>query len=123
MLGYGTAAGGRMQQFDGYAADDTGVFYIQDFAAGDDAVSIVDEGNLGAIADQLGVPYSHRTGPTSLATVLGGIEVGDVTIEDGTPDSPIEYYWLLAIPLGLLAMLEMAGIGGTLLDQRTGRRR
>lgn len=123
VLGYGTAEGGRMQQFDGYAADDTGVFYIQDFATGDDAVSIVDEGNLGAIADQLGVPYSHRTRPTSLATVLGGIEVGDVTIEDGTPDSPIEYYWLLAIPLGLLAMLEMAGIGGALLDLRPGRRR
>ncbi len=59
VLGYGTTAGGRMPMYDGAEAEqfgDGGWVYDQDTGA--DALSRVDEGNLRAIAAELGVGYS-----------------------------------------------------------------
>ncbi len=49
VLGYGTAAGGRMNY--------PGRGYIQDTARGTDALSVIDEENLKAVARDLGVKY------------------------------------------------------------------
>lgn len=56
VLGYGTTDGGRMlvdekKPDEGYMTDDQGR----------DALSKIDEANLTKIADELGVPYLHRT--------------------------------------------------------------
>ena len=40
--------------------------YVQDYATGRTAISRLDEGNLVEIADELGVPYLHRSEPGGL---------------------------------------------------------
>ena len=55
VLGYGTAAGGRMAIT---AAFETGD--IVDPSTGQPAISVIDEEQLAAISNQLGVPYLHR---------------------------------------------------------------
>ena len=123
VLGYGTSTGGRMASFDGYAADDTEVTYIQDYTTGEEAVSRIDEEALTKIAGELGVNYFHRAAGESLGPAVDGIDVGDVTVSDGTPGSPVELYWIPAIPLGILALLEVAGIAGAILELRSSRRK
>jgi len=123
VLGYGTSSGARMASFDGYTADDTGVTYIEDYTTGEEAVSRIDEAALTKIAGELGVNYFHRAAGESLGPAVDGIDVGDVTVSDGTPGSPVELYWIPAIPLGILALLEVAGIAGAILELRASRRK
>jgi Ca-activated chloride channel family protein len=123
VLGYGTAEGGRMLEFDGFADDYSQLGYIQDTSQSPatDALSMIDETELGVIAQQLGVTYTHRTEPGSVADVLAGISVGDLEIEKGEPGGPIELYWIFAIPLGLLLILELVRLSGAILELRPRR--
>ncbi|MCU1544432.1 MAG: hypothetical protein JWM50_2297 [Microbacteriaceae bacterium] len=127
VLGYGTTEGARMRQFSGYVAPGAPDpdAYIQDFSSGEptDAVSRIDEGNLGAIANQLGVSSVHRDAGTSLAPVLAGLDVGDVSVTDGDSGTRTELYWIAAIPLGLLALVELAGLVSALSEARGALRR
>lgn len=135
VLGYGTAEGGRMRE--NYWEDptqfgDTGATaptpeaqaptYIQDPTTGADAVSRIDEAALQAVADQLGVPYLPRSAGSSVAGALDGIEVGAVTVTDGQPDSSVELYWVLAIPFGLLVLVELFSIALVVPELRSSRR-
>jgi Ca-activated chloride channel family protein len=63
VLGYGTDAGGPMKVFDGYGDEYSADEYILDRTQPGDpeAVSRIDEEALRTVADQLGVPYVHRT--------------------------------------------------------------
>ena len=112
VLGYGTEAGGRMLSFDGYSDDFANPDYIQDYSQSPvvEALSRIDETALGLVAEQLGVPYFHRTGPGDIDAVLNGISVGELTVEPGTPGGPVELYWIVAIALGLLALTEVARV-------------
>jgi len=124
VLGYGTTGGARMQQFDGYVDPSvTEPVYIQDYTTGGDAISRIDEAQLQTIAGDIGVNYYHRASGESIGAALAGIDVGELTVADGTPGSPVELYWIPAIPLGLLALLEAAGIVGAILELRQSRRR
>lgn len=58
VLGYGTEEGGRMPMQGGYDGDG----YITDPATGQPAISRINEAVLRQVAEQLGVPYAHRTG-------------------------------------------------------------
>ncbi|MDJ0319872.1 VWA domain-containing protein [Pseudarthrobacter sp. PS3-L1] len=72
VLGYGTADGGRMLEYAGGARDSLGGDYIQD-RRGDgatDALSKINEGALRAIAENLGVPYVHRSAGDSTDALL-----------------------------------------------------
>ncbi|WP_345751828.1 VWA domain-containing protein [Microbacterium rhizophilus] len=99
VLGYGTPEGGRMRVQTGDLGAAPGE-YILDGA--DPALSRIDEDALRTIADELGVPYVHRTAdapptlpeaPTSTTTRAAGT-TGDVT----------ELGWILALAIvGLLA--------------------
>ena len=124
VLGYGTDEGARMLVFDGYPDDDLDPLYIQDYTASPptDAVSRIDEAALGTIASELGVDYIHRSASDSVAPASAGLDVGDLTVSEGDPGSPTELYWILAIPLGLLALAEAAGIVGAVLEVRPKRR-
>ena len=133
VLGYGTAEGGRMQEYFGDNPTQFGETaegeeqepvpeefptYIQDYETGSDALSRIDEAALRSIAEQLGVQYLHRTADSSAASALDGIEVGELVVEDGEPDSTVELYWVFVIPFGALALLELYWIGGLLLELR-----
>lgn len=135
VLGYGTAQGGRMQEFLGERPTQFGdtanpqpqptdlpPAYIQDPSTGSDALSVVDEPALRSIAEQLGVQYLHRAADSPVAPATTGIRVGALTVEPGEPDSSVELYWIFAIPFGLLALLELYAAGALLLDLRPGRR-
>ena len=120
VLGYGTAEGGRMLEFDGFSDQYSELTYIQDYSASPstDAISMIDEAALGTIADQLGVGYVHRTAPGDLDDVLAGIDVGELSIEPGTPGTTVELYWIVAILLGLLSLAELVRVTAALSELR-----
>jgi len=125
VLGYGTTQGGPMLEFDGYADDDSEFAYIQDYSQSPpvEAISRIDEAALGTIASQLGVEYLHRTAETRVDDALAGIDVGELTVADGEPGSPIELYWIFAIPFGLIALFESARIAAAVIELRQPRRK
>ncbi|WP_295013668.1 VWA domain-containing protein [uncultured Microbacterium sp.] len=63
VLGYGTTQGGRMRETTGSLDGEGGYIRYQ----GEDALSRLDEKNLRAIAEQLGVRYTHRSAPLTAA--------------------------------------------------------
>ena len=132
VLGYGTAEGGRMQEFFGVDPVQFGEeeeepepevepTYIPD-PAGGDALSRIDETALGVIANDLGVQYLHRSADVPVDAATDGIEVGELVSEPGEPDTITELYWIFAIPLGLLALLEIVNISGAIAELRPTRR-
>ena len=136
VLGYGTADGGRMQESNGIderffgeqqvpvPTDTPPPSYIQDYSGGTpvEAVSTIDETALKLIASGLGIVYEKRSAATSTALATTGIEVGDLYADDGEPGTVTELYWIFAIPLGLLALLQIVAIGGAIAELRPARR-
>ncbi|TBN56360.1 VWA domain-containing protein [Glaciihabitans arcticus] len=125
VLGYGTEQGAPMLEFDGYADDDSEVAYLQDYSVTPpvEAISRIDEAALGTIASQLGLSYLHRTAGASVDEALAGIDVGELTVADGEPGSPVELYWIFAIPFGLIALFEAARIASAVIELRSPRRK
>ncbi|ROQ41261.1 Ca-activated chloride channel family protein [Frondihabitans sp. PhB188] len=123
VLGYGTAAGGRMKVFDGYGDQYSAKGYIEDKtkSGSPDAVSVIDQGNLNTIASQLGVPYLHREAGRSLASVVDDAKKGHVTSAAGSTDSTRDLYWIPAIALFLLLFIEIAVVARALGDVRPRR--
>ncbi|MFT4124372.1 MAG: VWA domain-containing protein [Microbacteriaceae bacterium] len=131
VLGYGTETGGRMRSFSGYSYGDTdsdsdssGVDevpgYIQDPSTGEAAVSTIDEDALRTIASQLGVDYSHRT-DADVSALVAGMDVGELTVEPGDPAEPTELYWIAAIPLTAILLVELFRLGRPLSELRRAR--
>ena len=136
VLGYGTEEGGRMREFNGVdpayfgqpqsgGSVDEQPAYIQDYSGETvvDALSRIDEEALRLVAQGLGLTYEHRSAATSTALATTGIDVGELTATDGEPGSVTELYWILAIPFGLLALLQIVSIGGAVAELRPDRRR
>ena len=71
--GYGTAAGGRMAIT---AAFETGD--IVDPSTGQPAISVIDEEQLAAISNQLGVPYLHRTANDGGLAIVEGVRLKEL---------------------------------------------
>lgn len=122
VLGYGTAAGGPMLEYNGYD-DGTADFYIQDYSLSPvgDAISRIDEERLATVASELGVEYIHREAGDSASSLVAGIDVGELLRDEGEPDQAIELYWIFAIPLGLLVLLEIFPIVSTIRELRATR--
>ncbi|MGA7203024.1 MAG: VWA domain-containing protein [Specibacter sp.] len=110
VLGYGTAAGGRMRESSG--GNDGPGTYIVDPASPTlaDARSVIDEKQLRAVAGQLGVPYVHRSVPGDIAAALvdAAPRAAD-NPESGDGDRPgrVELAWLLAVAAFGLALWEL----------------
>ena len=104
VFGYGTEDGGPMRITTGGVSDD-GSDYIQ--YEGADALSVIDETNLEAIGEQLGVKYQHRTAdqepvlpdaPSTTTNYAASGEVGNVT----------ELSWIAALIVLLILGVELA---------------
>ncbi|MBB6403220.1 VWA domain-containing protein [Arthrobacter sp. AZCC_0090] len=111
VLGYGTAGGGRMKDISGdHISGHQG--YIQDTSGRErrDAVSRIDEEQLGSLAAQLGVPYVHREAGATPDAMLSKARPGALTVgedpAEGTSGGRVELYWLLAVVAFLLALHE-----------------
>ena len=103
VLGYGTGKGGTMKET---ADPDAG--YVKDKTSNtpQDAVSRIDEGQLRAIAEQLHVPYAHRTGTEPTSDMLGQARPGAMTAMTHDGPGRVELYWLLALGAFLLGIHE-----------------
>ena len=103
VLGYGTKQGGQMAttSSDGTTGED-----VTD-ASGKAGVSTIDEKRLGEIADQLGVPYTHRTGG-DISPALKEADPG-TTVEGA--GASIETYtslvWVFAVLMSLLLLVDL----------------
>ena len=125
VLGYGTEQGGRMREFDGYGDEYSDLGWIEDRTrpGSPEAVSRIDEDALRTIASQLGVPYVHRTADQSLAPVLDDARSGRVASDEGSAESLTDLYWVAAVPLFLLVLVDLALVARALGDVRPADRR
>lgn len=103
VFGYGTETGGPMLR-SSWGTDDRGI-YIEDPETAENAISRIDEENLRALADQLGIDYVHRDSPGGAGDLVASIPV-DLIAADGRDDrrnlNPV--LW----PIGL-ALLGLVG--------------
>lgn len=103
VLGYGTEEGGRMAttNADGSTGDD-----VTD-ASGNPGVSKIDEAKLEEIAEQLGVPYTHRAGG-DIGPALEEADPGTTVAGAGTE---IETYtslvWVAAVIACVLLLVDL----------------
>lgn len=106
VFAYGTEAGGQMVANDAHQKVPIG--YIIDAATGSPALSRVDMTRLGVIAEQLAVPIQARSAETAIAEteVRGGIPF---TLTEGTRAGVSELYWVPALALFALLVIELAG--------------
>lgn len=117
VLGYGTAAGGAMKT-EGGAKNGT---YITD-SSGAKGLSRIDEKTLKAMAQQLSVPYLHRTAPDeSLRSTVQDLHLRPIPITRATEVPTFQdWYWIPAIPLAILMLWEL-GATTYRLPRRTER--
>jgi Ca-activated chloride channel family protein len=120
VLGYGTAAGGRMRVFDGYGDAYSSTEYIEDRTqpGEPDALSVIDEDALRTIASQLGVDYVHREADTGVEAVVSDARDGAVASDEGRAEAVVDLYWIAAVPLFLLALVEVAVVARALAEIR-----
>ncbi len=109
VLGYGTAAGGRMRDYPQHNAEKPDYIQIRTDGAWVDAVSHLDEESLRVLAGQLGVPYVHRAAPTPTDDLTDGI---DTTLTSVKGERTIKSYnvvvWPAALVLVVLLTVECA---------------
>lgn len=104
VLGYGTEEGGRML-YDQDDKDTDLADYITD-DTGNDALSKIDEDNLEKVASEMGLEYQHRTQPGGLDDWAKDTEQN---FQQGDGEEPIrnETYWIFALALFALALVEL----------------
>lgn len=118
ILGYGTPEGGQMLRYTGVGEpveDD----WIIDSRTQEPALSQLDENQLRLVADDLGITYQHRFEPSSLQSVIEGVNIDDATA-DGRRDAVVHrgVYWIGGLILAALLAWE----GWDLLRQVPGRK-
>lgn len=104
VFGYGTAEGGPMRITTGGLGDTGAGEYIQ--YEGADALSVIDEGNLEAMAEQLGVEYQHRTAETA-PTLPEAPSTTTSYAESGEVGNVTELYWIAALVILLILGVEL----------------
>ncbi len=119
VLGYGTAAGGRMAISAAFEKGD-----IVDPSTGQPALSVIDEKQLAALATQLGVPYLHRTSDDNGQRIIESVQLKDLAPLRATDSAEIvggrsELGWVALLLVALLAAWE----GGVLIAAASRSRR
>lgn len=113
VLGYGSAAGGKMRDYD-FGSGKPGAYIVDKGAGYAPAVSRIDEKSLQEIAGQLDVPYVHRQGEEGITTALGKSTPKAASqpgaAEDGAGAGRWEVYWLLALAAFGVALWELAAL-------------
>ncbi|MGP6169705.1 vWA domain-containing protein [Microbacterium sp. A204] len=117
VLGYGTSEGGPMKITSGdpstsSGTDSTGSGTGSDAGEyieyqGTPAMSVLDEANLQAIADELGVPLQLRDATSSLDLPEAPTTTTNYA-ESGSVGNVIELYWVFALLIVVLLGVELA---------------
>ncbi|UCR88383.1 vWA domain-containing protein [Mycetocola spongiae] len=105
VFGYGTEAGGPMLQTTGRVDGGTDREYIQ--YQGSRALSTIDEANLRAIAEQLGVDYERRSAGSAPSLPDPADESSGYNVS-GTVGTVTDLYWIPAILLAALLAAELS---------------
>lgn len=105
VLGYGTTEGGPMQLTTGGLDGSGSGEYIE--YQGADALSVIDQGNLEAIATELGVEYQHRTADAELQLPEAPSTTTNYA-ESGSVGNVTELYWIAALVVLALLGVELA---------------
>ena len=106
-MGYGTAAGGKMKTPSYSGGFDS--FYLR----GPDlkyAVSKIDEINLKNIANQTGLPYTHRQNPNSIDVVVKNSSVDKAVSSSRSFDGYNDIYWIAIFAAAILLAFEIRNI-------------
>lgn len=103
VLGYGTEEGGPMRTTS--IGDDADGDYIE--YQGESALSVIDEGNLQTIADELGVAYQHRSADAAIELPEAPATTNDYSAS-GEVGNVFELYWIAAAVIALLLAVELA---------------
>lgn len=111
VLGYGTAAGGKMRE-QGFGSATGGEWIVDKSAAGAPAVSKIDEQALRKVASELDVPYVHRAGNADIAPAMVKSAPGTSSQSESQNTAPgrWELYWLLAVAAFGVALWELASL-------------
>lgn len=104
VLGYGTPEGGRMKEYDPDVPPDQ-ASYLEDPETGEVGVSRIDEGVLRGLAQQLGVPYEHRTEPSDVTHLVEGLDPAQVA---GDGRRTVTTYRHVVWPLALVLVPLLA---------------
>lgn len=123
VLGYGTADGGPMATtLSRYGSGDD---HVKDPSTGEDAISVIDEARLKAIAAQLGVGYLHRSAGDPSGPMIAGIDLARFGTTEQLEQARVrgrnELYWPLLLGVGLIGTWELGVVLTSL--RATGRRR
>lgn len=105
VLGYGTAEGGPMKLTTGGVDSSGAAEYIE--YQGEQALSVLDEGNLKLIAEQLGVDYQLRSASTELTLPKAPATTVNYS-ESGSVGNVTELYWIAALVVVVLLGVELA---------------
>jgi Ca-activated chloride channel family protein len=110
VLGYGTAAGGRMAITAAFEKGD-----IVDPSTGQPALSVIDEKQLASLARQLGVPYLHRTGDDNGLRIVDAVQLKELAPLRATDSAEIvggrsELGWVALLLVALLAAWEIGSL-------------
>lgn len=112
VYGYGTTEGGKMKTQNGFYISSDKDSYIKD-GSGNDGLSVIDESNLKAIANDLGGTYEHRSSDQRISeAVLDDSEKIELEKKEGANiNNTVEYYWLALVPFMLIMFLEAGYLG------------
>lgn len=116
VLGYGTAEGGRMPLPGG-----AGPTFVPDARTGQPALSRLDGDALRTIADEVDVPYVHRTGRGGMADVADDLRRAALAdVPPAAPERQVGWLWGLLL-LGLTLPELRRGWRAWLEARREGR--
>ena len=123
VLGYGTSAGGQMHET-GVPGSRADAGWLVDPSTGKPAVSVIDESQLSALAQQLGVPYVHRSPGDGVDAVLGQVDLSGLDRVSAGEDGPLsgsreEFYWIALLAVAGFVAVEV----GVALTRLWGLRR
>jgi Ca-activated chloride channel family protein len=120
VLGYGTDEGAPMLEFFGRDAvaqvgEDS---YVRDYSTEMPAISRIDESNLNAIAEDLGVAYVHRTETGGLGALAASIADDASTAGAGEREALRRLYWIPALGLVAVVLWQVVRTGAEIGSTR-----
>lgn len=108
VLGYGTAAGGRVASRLGENGAIT--YFPNPTGGGGEFLSALDEASLRTVAEQLHVPYFHRGLGDSTSKIIPPLDENSSTAEQqevSMPGDRTEFYWIFTAIAMLLMFYEL----------------
>ena len=108
VLGYGTAAGGRVASR--IAENGEITYFPNPTGGGGEFLSTLDETSLRTVAEQLHVPYFHRELGDSTSTIIPPLDGNSSTAEQqevSMPGDRTEFYWIFTAIAMLLMFYEL----------------